>query len=252
MQEKVQGHFSAPPGSNGSFATLDVQVMASGYVWLTTTVRSGGAQAYEPAARAAVERATPFPMPEQGALQEQMGLVTLEFEGSSVRIVKAVAFRDRTSRLECNVVPPPKVLCPEQVDKRALVNCYAAGVVQQVGSVLSACASAAYPPEAREKLWEGKATVELLFGKQGVVRGTRVAESSGHEVLDQRAIELVESVNLTPPAPMLNSHFILRVPVMFKLKEAAWFKYWPRGCPPDASDTACPKSLPGPSGTSRR
>jgi TonB family protein len=199
-----------------------------------------------------VERAAPLPVPEQHALHEQMGLVTLEFQGSSVRVVKAVPFRDRTSRLDCEIVPPPQVSCPEQDDKRAVVSCYAAGVTQRVASVFSACGSRVYPSEARKKLWEGKATVELLFGKQGVVRGTRVAQSSGYEVLDQRAIELVEAVNLAPPAPMLRSPFVLRVPVVFKLKDPDWFRFWPRGCPPDASESACPKSDSGPNGTSRR
>ena len=58
-----------------------------------------------------------------------------------------------------------------------------------------------YPAAAKDNLIEGKLLVVFSLGEKGEMREIRVAESSGHQVLDLEATRAVRSAAPFPPFP---------------------------------------------------
>jgi TonB family protein len=58
-----------------------------------------------------------------------------------------------------------------------------------------------YPEEAKENLIEGKLLVVFSLGRQGEMKAIRIAESSGHEILDAEAARAIRSGAPFPPFP---------------------------------------------------
>jgi protein TonB len=76
-----------------------------------------------------------------------------------------------------------------------------------------------YPQQARKRGFHGTVILKVLVGKDGRVGDLQVQESSGHDILDQIALEAVRSWAFTPghrgeePVEMW-----VRVPIQFELK----------------------------------
>ena len=79
-----------------------------------------------------------------------------------------------------------------------------------------------YPKIAAMRGWEGEVIVELQLDGNGKLKSKRIAQSSGHEVLDKQALEMVEKALPfpIPPDALRNSSFTITVPVPFKLENA--------------------------------
>jgi protein TonB len=77
-----------------------------------------------------------------------------------------------------------------------------------------------YPPQAREREWEGIAEVKLTIGENGRIREVSIASSSGHDILDQEAMAMVRKA--APLAEITsalrNKEFSINLPVVFHLK----------------------------------
>jgi len=69
--------------------------------------------------------------------------------------------------------------------------------------------------------WQGTATVALKFGAGHRFLGATVQRSSGHEVLDEQALEMVKDAHPLPQPPesLRKRDFTVLVPVVFRLKE---------------------------------
>lgn len=78
-----------------------------------------------------------------------------------------------------------------------------------------------YPPYAAERGWQGKVGVRLEVGADGALVAASVQRSSGHELLDREALDVLKKASaLTPIPPALRSReFSLEVPVLFELQE---------------------------------
>ena len=77
-----------------------------------------------------------------------------------------------------------------------------------------------YPPLALANHWEGKAEIRMTIGADGSISGLVVRSSSGHAVLDQQALAMIEQAKGTahiPPA-LLGKQFAVEVPVVFTLQ----------------------------------
>jgi protein TonB len=76
-----------------------------------------------------------------------------------------------------------------------------------------------YPAYAIERGWHGRVTVRLQIGAHGDLAAAFVRSSSGHEVLDGQALEMLrKAAGLTPLPPALrNQAFSVDVPVVFEL-----------------------------------
>jgi len=77
-----------------------------------------------------------------------------------------------------------------------------------------------YPKIAAMRNWQGEAVVELELDGNGKLKSKKILQSSGHEVLDKQALEMVEKALPfpAPPEALRGSSFTITVPVPFKLE----------------------------------
>ena len=77
-----------------------------------------------------------------------------------------------------------------------------------------------YPKIAQMRGWQGETVVELELDGTGKLKSKKITQSSGYEVLDKQALEMVEKAIPfpTPPEALRNSTFTILVPVPFKLE----------------------------------
>lgn len=76
-----------------------------------------------------------------------------------------------------------------------------------------------YPDRARRQHWEGTVVVALSLSADGKVTNISVVESSGREILDEAALEMVRRASPLPRAPegLRGKERSVRVPIAFKL-----------------------------------
>lgn len=74
-----------------------------------------------------------------------------------------------------------------------------------------------YPRDARRQRLEGTVRVSFTISANGSVSGIRVVTSSGHQVLDQAALEMVRRASPMPkfPKDVRDASMLLHVPVEF-------------------------------------
>jgi len=77
-----------------------------------------------------------------------------------------------------------------------------------------------YPKIAQMRGWQGETIVELELDGSGKLKSKKITQSSGYEVLDKQALEMVEKAAPfpTPPEALRNSNFTIVIPVPFKLE----------------------------------
>lgn len=77
-----------------------------------------------------------------------------------------------------------------------------------------------YPKIAAMRNWQGEAIVELELDGNGKLKSKKIIQSSGHEVLDKQALEMVEKALPFPAPPdvLRGNNFTITVPVPFKLE----------------------------------
>ena len=76
-----------------------------------------------------------------------------------------------------------------------------------------------YPYIARANRWEGLVILEAVINHEGVLVDLKIAESSGHSVLDQDAMEVIrKSCPLQLKHSLGKSEMTMRVPISYKLR----------------------------------
>lgn len=76
-----------------------------------------------------------------------------------------------------------------------------------------------YPRIALMRQWQGDVVLQLEFGVNGEMVTARVLSSSGHDVLDRQALEMVQNAIPLPqlPVDLVGRFFVVDVPVVFRL-----------------------------------
>lgn len=76
-----------------------------------------------------------------------------------------------------------------------------------------------YPAIALEKGWQGRVNVHMVIGANGMIASATIKTGSGHEVLDNQALDMLKKGNATVPIPasLRGREFSLDVPVIFNL-----------------------------------
>ena len=71
-----------------------------------------------------------------------------------------------------------------------------------------------------EKGWQGKVEIRLLVGANGMIQTATVKTSSGYQLLDDTALDMIrKGKTLAPIPPMLRGkEFVVDVPVVFDLQ----------------------------------
>ena len=77
-----------------------------------------------------------------------------------------------------------------------------------------------YPKIAAMRNWQGEAIVELELDGNGKLKSKKIVQSSGHDVLDKQALEMVEKALPfpAPPEVLRGNSFTITVPIPFKLE----------------------------------
>jgi periplasmic protein TonB len=78
-----------------------------------------------------------------------------------------------------------------------------------------------YPRVAMDNNWEGTAEIRMVIGANGMIASLVVRKGSGHEILDQEALQWLRKAKpLAPiPAALRGKEFTVDIPVIFNLKE---------------------------------
>ncbi|MEO8037292.1 MAG: energy transducer TonB [Betaproteobacteria bacterium] len=96
------------------------------------------------------------------------------------------------------------------------------GVIKSYGLLLSKeiGKDQRYPRRAQLLGWQGTTEVLVRMGVDAKVKDVTVAKSSGHEVLDEEALEKVRRAKHLPPPPegFKGREFTVLVPIVFKLE----------------------------------
>ena len=76
-----------------------------------------------------------------------------------------------------------------------------------------------YPAIAMEKGWQGRVEVRMVIGANGMIASASIKSSSGHEVLDNQALDMLKKGKTTVPIPvsLRGREFDIDVPVIFNL-----------------------------------
>ena len=77
-----------------------------------------------------------------------------------------------------------------------------------------------YPAHAMDKGWQGRVEIRLVIGANGMIRSSLVKASSGYEILDNQALDMVKKAKpLAPiPAALRGREFTVDIPVIFDLQ----------------------------------
>ena len=76
-----------------------------------------------------------------------------------------------------------------------------------------------YPAIALEKGWQGRVEVHMVIGANGMITNTSIKSGSGHEILDNQALDMLKKGKTTVPIPagLRGREFSIVVPVIFNL-----------------------------------
>ena len=77
-----------------------------------------------------------------------------------------------------------------------------------------------YPATAMENGWQGSVEVHMVIGANGAIADASIKTSSGHEVLDNQAMDMLKKGKTTVqvPASLRGREFTIDVPVIFSLE----------------------------------
>ena len=107
---------------------------------------------------------------------------------------------------------PAATSVPAAIDVQAL-----AGYGRSVAGAVAA--HQRYPKIAQMRQWQGTTMLQLEFAADGRLLETRVLSSSGHDVLDRQALDMVRAAQPLPPLPaaLAGRALTVNVPVVFRL-----------------------------------
>lgn len=117
-------------------------------------------------------------------------------------------------------VPPAPIVIPEPpkpvatVDTSAARDSYGNTLWGAIGKYKQ------YPRIAQMRGWQGEALVELQLDGSGKLKSKKIIQSSGYDVLDKQALDMVEKAAPfpMPPEALRGSSFSIKVPIPFKLE----------------------------------
>ena len=104
-----------------------------------------------------------------------------------------------------------------KADEEEAIRRYASEVSRAIERAVS---ERDYPRLARDRRWQGTAHLVLRIHADGKLGEVKVATSSGYDILDQRALDIISKLKLPiVPAEVQTRAFSVRVPVSFMLRD---------------------------------
>lgn len=197
-------------------AALPRMVMQSGQAPLAATLRSVAASALP------APQAQPAPAPSQNRV---VGPAQPGRAGSGVDVAGVpgpAVYPGKASG-----PPGREEAVPGGMGAPAALAAEAAGIdadgirAYRIGLAREARAHRQYPPMARERGWTGTAEVSVDVSREGRPRHILLARSSGHDVLDREAVQMMEraAASAALPDSLRGREFAVRLPVVFDLDD---------------------------------
>jgi len=107
---------------------------------------------------------------------------------------------------------PPKPTV-NQADLDSARNQYGSALSREIAKHIN------YPGTAKMRGWQGVVEIDFQLDGNGKILSQKIRTSSGFEVLDKQALEMVKKSNFpTPPEVLKSSAFNVTVPVSFRLE----------------------------------
>ena len=133
---------------------------------------------------------------------------------------KVITVEPKADTTPHEIVPAPSIEKP----KPELVQADVDNALGEYGGLLGRAIAKhkSYPKIAQMRGWEGEVMLDLKIDGNGNVLSAKVRESSGHEALDNQALEMVRKASPfpAPPEALRSRTFNISVPVSFKLEAA--------------------------------
>jgi protein TonB len=110
--------------------------------------------------------------------------------------------------------PPPEPPKPNDEDLDAARSFYSGQLTREIARHKQ------YPKIAQMRGWQGEVQIDLHLDGNGNVLSSKIGTSSGHETLDNQALEMVKKVSPFPAPPdvLRGRSFNILVPVSFRLE----------------------------------
>lgn len=129
----------------------------------------------------------------------------------------------QTPATERNEVAPPARAPEANPLADAADQAAMARYVRLLGELLAG--QQQYPRLAALRGWEGEVRLRLQVARKGAIIAVHIVHSSGFDVLDQHAVQLVHSATLPPPpaAQSVNGaspDFMIDIPIHYSLKRS--------------------------------
>lgn len=122
----------------------------------------------------------------------------------------------KSSASDARAAPaPPRVASlPEAADAATLAQ-YRLAVIE------TARRYKRYPRVALDNNWEGRAEVHMEIRPDGALATLAVRASTGHEVLDREALDMIRQAKAQTPVPagLRGRKFAIEIPVIFSLRD---------------------------------
>jgi len=122
--------------------------------------------------------------------------------------------------------PPPVAPAPAQPEPMVVAKAAPdALLLDSYGKAISSLIARyqSYPPKARMRGWQGTAQVQLVVSPTGKMVNAAILRSSGFEVLDDEALEMVQQAAAAPLPPPPDSlrgrELTVMVPIVFRLSD---------------------------------
>ena len=109
--------------------------------------------------------------------------------------------------------PPKPVPTVNQADIDSARNQYGSALSREIAKHIN------YPSIAKMRGWQGVVEIDFQLDGNGKILSQKIRTSSGFEVLDKQALEMVKKSNFPiPPEVLKSSAFNVTVPVSFRLE----------------------------------
>ena len=112
--------------------------------------------------------------------------------------------------------PPQAVTGIDQAQENRLKETYGLSISKEIKRFQK------YPPPAQRRGWEGTAEVLLQISAEGKVISITLGKSSGRDILDKEALDMVRRASPLPQAPpdLRGRALVVSVPIVFKLQNS--------------------------------
>jgi len=110
--------------------------------------------------------------------------------------------------------PPPEPPKPNDEDLDAARSFYSGQLTREIARHKQ------YPKIAQMRGWQGEVQIDLHLDGDGNVLSSKIDTSSGHETLDNQALEMIKKASpfSAPPDVLRGRSFNILVPVSFRLE----------------------------------